>query len=1190
MPPPTVPDAPQVPTLRWKNGETLPGDLALASPGSLTWKTPLFDDPIEVQWNVIDRIDWPLAPAPSKDPFYIVLRDGSFIYGDIVSVSADSLMIHSARHGDAILKRSEVLSLHRRTGANLVYAGPIGDMGWQNMANQQDGSVVRNPVEPGTASPLATAPGGALQIRSWNRSAMLDVTLPESVDAEFHVHSSKRPEFLVALGGNTREPLRVETWDNVLVLAQGDQFKIIRKVDDSERDIALRVCWNMNQHQCSVFNPAGELLTSWKVPGPIPTPRAPGLILQNRGLDLSLDLLRVRVWDGKSPPKIDPNQPRIELDDGRTIFGAITAGTQGSINVQAPGQPTANYPLHDVDAVVFSSDLPQAAAHDATLSYNDGTLIFGQIASIDHGQASFATSFTNGPLTSKMDSPRQILVISPQPVGAAPEVPLDQQNKIVIQDTTLHGNIGVAGDGALGWLPVGGLKAARPSKSLGSEITLAVPKDATPPGDPALFYLTSGDILPGSLKSLDRSGVEFESSLMAARKLPSTSLEAIEFSPSGLLNIQSFSDPAWEIIKGDPTSVRRKANTVEMDAGTSIGLASLMQCGEFSFKCPSNGFSAFRVRMFCAGKDDSHSINILLCNSGAQFTVGQELTPGQIDGQFQVGFQPGQPVAVRFKIDDSNVDVFVNGAAAGQFPIDPSNCAGSGVIFEPASIWGNGVATVSLSDFATHITPGRTWVPEVSPEIKNQVLTVPRFAKDDPPRQLLIGANGDVLRGEIQAATDSHFGFRCGLENLTVPRDRVRAVIWLQPPAQGGSAPAPTPDIPVSSNPLNDRLPMRNMFGQIDLANVIGFLRSQDNGLKIQVPPDAGERRVGRLSVGGQTMGAALAAICARFNLHYRLDPDNTIVLESSTTLTDSRLVSRTYWLKPDAIPANGSARDILSARGITFPKNATVEWQSQAGTLTLLDTEDNQAKLAAVIASDWGGSLGSPTHWLELTSGGRLALAVDKFEPDFITAHHPFYGAIKVPMSQICVIRSTPPPVTPTSLALKNWRLVNAPEPVIPSGNSENSPLLGKDADAFSLPLLTGGGFDLASEKGHIVILDFWASWCGPCIKSLPGLIDAISAFPSDRVKLIGVNQGESPSQVKSFLETRGLKLVVAMDSDQTVGRKYGVDAIPRTIIVGPDGKVAWDQTGYDPDGDSAAADAIKKMLNPAPADPPAK
>jgi thiol-disulfide isomerase/thioredoxin len=191
------------------------------------------------------------------------------------------------------------------------------------------------------------------------------------------------------------------------------------------------------------------------------------------------------------------------------------------------------------------------------------------------------------------------------------------------------------------------------------------------------------------------------------------------------------------------------------------------------------------------------------------------------------------------------------------------------------------------------------------------------------------------------------------------------------------------------------------------------------------------------------------------------------------------------------------------------------------------------------LLTSDFGGNLGSPTHWLLLTSGARLTLTVDKFEQDFITGHNPVYGSCKVPMSQVYIIRTSAPEPTPTIKSLADWRLVNAPEPVLPETGGENSPLLGKEAPTFTLPLLEGGDFDLAAEKGRIVVLDFWATWCGPCVESLPGLIETLSSFPADRVKLIGVNQGESPAQVKHFLETRGLKLTVAMDADQIRGRK---------------------------------------------------
>jgi peroxiredoxin len=1206
---PEVDATPSVPTLRWKNGETLPGDLAGASGNDLLWKSPLFADPLQIQWNVIDRIDWPTAASQLQDPFAIALRDGSFIYGDIAAIGANSISIHSTRHGDAELKRAEVLSITRRQNARLIYGGPTGDLGWEAMANQQDGSVLLAPGQAVTTSPVTTGPGGALLIRSWNRSAFLNITLPASVDVEFRLHSSKRPEFLVALGGNVHDPLRLETWDNRLVLSSANdiQSKLIRIIQDDERTIALRVCWNAKTGDCSVFSPSGEELTSWKVPGN-DSPPEPGFIVQNRGLDLSIDTLRVRAWDGKAPAKSDPKQACVELDDGRRVAGTIVSAGGGLVSVLPAGQAgAASFPLASVDALIFSSDSPQVPAHAASLAFNDATLLYGHLAGLANGRATFDTSFTSQPLFVRMDSPRQLLNASTNAASAAsptnpsaasyetPPASPGEPDTLSILDTTLHGKLGAEIDGSLGWLPVGGVKPARPADGVGWEITRAAPKDAPLPADPALFYLTSGDILPGSLQSLDRTGADFTSSLMDARKLPAAQLEAIEFSPPTHLDVQSFSAPEWQIVKGDEKSVRRVGNAVELDNIGAIGMESLMECGEFSFKYNNNGFSAARVRLFCAGKDETNSLNLILCGTGGQFTVGQETTPGQMTSQFQVRTQPGTPAAVRFKLENDAVELFVNDTSVGQFPIDSAKYSGSGVIIEPASVWGNGIFTVSLSDFSAKPSIGRAWLPEVSDDIRKQVLTVPRFERDDPPRHLLLAANGDVLRGEIEAATDTHFGFRCGLEELNVPRDRVRAVIWLQPPAKEapGSAaaspdPTPTDDQP-AANPLDDRLEAQIRFQQTELAGVLDFLRSQDHGLNIQPPDGPTPRLKASLQLGSETVAEALTQICAQFDLHYRLDPDNTVVLELPTTQSSGGMIAKTYWIKPDALPATGTARDILSAKGITFPKDAAVEWSAPSGVLTMVNTDTNQTKLAALIASDFGGILGSPTHWIELTGGGRLALAVDKFEPDFILAHQPDYGAIKVPMAQVAVIRTTAPQATAASRALADWQLVNAPEPALAAGGGGNSPLLGKDAPTFSLPLLDGDSFDLAAQKGHIVVLDFWASWCGPCARSLPGIIDLVAGFSKDKVELVGINEGEAPEQVKRFLAARGLKLTVAMDADQSIGRKYGVDAIPRTLIIGPDGKVVWDHTGYDPDAESSAADIIKKLLNPPmAADPP--
>jgi peroxiredoxin len=117
-------------------------------------------------------------------------------------------------------------------------------------------------------------------------------------------------------------------------------------------------------------------------------------------------------------------------------------------------------------------------------------------------------------------------------------------------------------------------------------------------------------------------------------------------------------------------------------------------------------------------------------------------------------------------------------------------------------------------------------------------------------------------------------------------------------------------------------------------------------------------------------------------------------------------------------------------------------------------------------------------------------------------------------------------------------------------------------------------------ADAPKVRVINVWATWCGPCVKALPGVIETVAQFPKDRVKLVGVNQGEPADTVKGFLEAHDWPLSVAMDMQQSVARQYGVDGIPHTVVVGPNGKVAWVKSGYSPDGDKELARAIEQLL----------
>ncbi len=129
----------------------------------------------------------------------------------------------------------------------------------------------------------------------------------------------------------------------------------------------------------------------------------------------------------------------------------------------------------------------------------------------------------------------------------------------------------------------------------------------------------------------------------------------------------------------------------------------------------------------------------------------------------------------------------------------------------------------------------------------------------------------------------------------------------------------------------------------------------------------------------------------------------------------------------------------------------------------------------------------------------------------------------------------------------------------------SEGPVEIGKAAPAFQLRGLDGGEVSLDQFKGKVVLLDFWATWCGPCRMSMPMLERLQKEFPNDLV-LLAINLQESPEEVRDYIHRQNLQSRVLLDEEGRVGRAYQSESIPMQVLIDRNGIVRDVLVGFSP------------------------
>ena len=114
-----------------------------------------------------------------------------------------------------------------------------------------------------------------------------------------------------------------------------------------------------------------------------------------------------------------------------------------------------------------------------------------------------------------------------------------------------------------------------------------------------------------------------------------------------------------------------------------------------------------------------------------------------------------------------------------------------------------------------------------------------------------------------------------------------------------------------------------------------------------------------------------------------------------------------------------------------------------------------------------------------------------------------------------------------------------------------------------FTLPQLAGDPVNLSDYRGRVVIMEFWATWCGPCRFSLPSLEVIYKKYRDRGVSVLLVNEGETADEITRWAGKR-FTAPILLDAQSDVAASYRVQGLPRLFVIGQDGNVLYEHEGY--------------------------
>lgn len=162
----------------------------------------------------------------------------------------------------------------------------------------------------------------------------------------------------------------------------------------------------------------------------------------------------------------------------------------------------------------------------------------------------------------------------------------------------------------------------------------------------------------------------------------------------------------------------------------------------------------------------------------------------------------------------------------------------------------------------------------------------------------------------------------------------------------------------------------------------------------------------------------------------------------------------------------------------------------------------------------------------------------------------------------------------------MKGLRIILLVLSIFMGSSLASSGLTGQTAPDFVLKSSTGENLRLSEYRGDVVMINFWATWCGPCRQEMPLLDELYGRYQRVGFSLLGVNIDDDSRRAMAMVKELGVRFPVLFDEEKKVSKLYEVEAMPLTILLDREGTVRHIHYGYKPGYEQKYLNEIRSLL----------